>query len=1464
MDVNVDATADEHCEALQRYGEAYLSKVLKRNAPAITRQRVLIASLRYLENRLRTNDAVASASQLSQASQALGLSQAAAAAGPTSSFQSLLASALDQDIPTEILMEACAKAADSQLLPILVKCLGILSTTGSIREDDVKEAEKGVGSPSQYEDEDLFGAAVQDSDEENINPQHGRSERPASLASRPNCGKRKGIPREVSVGRTGQSFVDEFVSKLVADESSKSGTQGRSADIFVSTVAKEAPLSEAASRNVLLLLARRMRRVDVFELPPFIYQLLLFASARGTAASKSQVLMQISQVFTELEKKAKHADALSQNILEEDEDAILSSSLSMRDLRQVQGTALLHIEYAVKQDPSLSVEILKLAKAGVEAPQQFLSPFGVGIMLSLTRTSSSHSHILHALREAVVRHRREILRRDSNLYAARVSMNDEKVLHPGKSLLHVADCTCETGWDSVKEGLLQFSLLLLDKPVVDNPTSVSEHDQLREQLLYKLFKAHSAIRQSILEQLTTRIALQEKSAYPCISIIQTLAIETPFNVLEHNHNIRDGIELLPSLPPWLATALAMAYRPLLAARQALRDYFQLVIRKSLFHRDSSSRAVAIDGFLLVVSLVSSTKRAEEHISSKTPSIANGQEEQNIDDVLEAVQPLRRIFSYPAPLRAALYKNTIHSLQNADERQSSRMAAALDEVLRDHLRVFVSPREPPYIVLEHCVNESIGGWLVEPLGDLIRCLAVVESKRDPQMYNKSYIIDLARKVASVSIQDFSVTKEQLTASHGNAQSAQEDEGAPHAEEATARANRNRIRVLGSICEALIHSILIIRPEAQDWTLFTEMLIPLLTLKGKVFDILSKTGVSSPGDAFMDFGGDLHIERLRPAMRMHLQRVAKTNPQHKKKGTIGRKGKHADVEQSSVTGAQLVSDHRFGSFSVLSSASSKPTLPLEVAMRTLRAMSDAISQAGSSIRNVFHGQVETRDFKELRTYLLAVVQKHVEEFISSTCKGFYSEPIGPDGEPSVMGKTLNDLVQMAMNDFKRFRRSASPANAHPAIAVLQIAERCACAMMYAAKGDKAAVAAFCEALMPVKDLETNSPEESFEAAAEALEQLAESLIDDESFKEAGLTLRMHNSLTQGIFDVLSTVEKRSAFVDKRIRWATGLVALRQVRDSSIVKTLVSVCLRYTANNNDLRRAGFLCQRLLAVIGNCDENVEPSEKPGDDEEKLCSAMCIQQETSLVVVDVVLDVVDTAICDVEWCLGRMLSLESAVGNSSVECDSNSKEKNEERHALLQEVAAKQAIRAEDAAQVRLEGIVRTLAGLSRCAIGKWVQQERLVKLITKTYKVACSATQAQVKRRGDPRTTFTSLINECKALAPSLWTYLSFMGTIDQDEQGSKGPSRAVREARIMPQLIYEVEKFEKVLIAAQKRTKINLLRGMRRNIARDFRIREDLLHEQEDLDEAGDADELGNDIPSGTVARLDEEPASKRPRT
>eukprot|EP00178_Gracilaria_changii_P014400 TRINITY_DN405_c0_g1_i1.p1 TRINITY_DN405_c0_g1~~TRINITY_DN405_c0_g1_i1.p1 ORF type:complete len:1440 (-),score=228.56 TRINITY_DN405_c0_g1_i1:26-4345(-) len=1409
--IDCNATVEQHYEHIRVQREGYLSNALKSPLNAAARQKVLQAALRYLHART----AQSPPQSLSQTVFSQG---PAVTAGPLSSFQSLLSSILTDEIPPEMLIDACVKAADGHFLPLLEKCLSLLANVGPILD----KKSVALDSQTQQDDEALPGR----DDIENQDPQMPAGERRSVTPSQD----------KVVVRRTGQSFVDDFVCKLVEGATKASRSQSGSNNIFAVSVAREAPLSVHTTQVVFYHLTKNMKRVDLVELPAYIYQLLLYASSRGDSKVKSGILMRIAQVFSAHEQKLTHQQAQSQSMLAEDEDAIIPSAPSLTDLRQIQGTALLHIEYVVKQDPSLASEIVRLSKAGVETPNHFLTAYGTGIVLSMARAISSRIDVLPVLRDAISRFDKERTQRKNSLFLSRVSMNDIKMADPCRALLHIAKCTCENGWDNVKESLLQFALVILDKPLpVHSRDGISVSERLVESIFLELFIGHPAMRASILEQLTTRVALQEKSAPQSASVLAVLARQIPFFVLEHVRYIRDGIEVLTTLPPWLAHALMNAYKPLLAARQDLYDYFQLVSRKSLFHHNVSSRAVSIVAFLTLVSLSKAPglkKRTSTDIEYQSQQSVRAHDK-DLDAIMESFQPLRRVFSYPAALRAYMYMNASHFLNSIEsETVAQNIATVMSDVFVNHLRRFVDIAKAPYLLLDHCVN--IKG-LVEPLGDLIWCLALVEARKCPMSYKTSYILDVAKKIAGVSVQDFGITKEGIVQAE-NEKAGDFDDG-QESDDNTPRTLRNKIRVLGSVCEALIHSVLIIPQQQQEWSLYSDIVFPLLSLRKKVVDILCSAGAGTASDAFIELGGIATLERLRPGLRLLLQRSGKSI--HLGKKTSGRKAKGSDA-QTSAHGGQGPS-HKLGMFSVLASTSSKPTLPFTVSIQILEHM------AGTKVDNapyndIFKGKENDKELQELRVYLLSIAKKHIDDLISNSSKSPPEEKYLSKRSFSVMMDSVTSYLRVVMGDFEKYKETTPIVAGQGGIHALQAAESCAMALSLGFRYEPKCLSAFCKALTPVtSEFDMRDASTLYETATELLEELIDALAEDGKVKEVTVALHIHSILVDTISSILDCIESKCVFLTKRMRWSVDALSQKNINDSRTVKTIVKLCLTYTENNDDLRRAMDLCVRLLLVLGDCDSNAEPP-NPNDSNylnPKLVGAVAIDTDTCFAVVEGILDATDKAVVEVEWCLNRMVSLEIATHGSDMLDQGSGGGDSSEKSSAIQEEMAKQAIRAEDAALLRLENVVGTLRALATCSIGKWSLQERLLRLITKTYKVLSVATNAQAKRKGDPRTSFIALLNEVKGLAPTLWTYLAFIGADPVIDSHRKKSGKATSEARVMPQLIYEVERFEKVLISAQKRTKINLLRGMRRNIARDFRIREDALDEAEREDENEEVD-------------------------
>jgi len=128
---------------------------------------------------------------------------------------------------------------------------------------------------------------------------------------------------------------------------------------LVSTL-MEIRLTESQMRVATSKVLRLIEKVQFQELPSLVYQLLLLATTQSTK-HKRRIVTEMLTRFDRLERE-----------IENDEDRT-------RELRHIQGTTLLHLNFAAKQDQTVGKTVLQIFKEDSWVP----TPFRVALMLSM-------------------------------------------------------------------------------------------------------------------------------------------------------------------------------------------------------------------------------------------------------------------------------------------------------------------------------------------------------------------------------------------------------------------------------------------------------------------------------------------------------------------------------------------------------------------------------------------------------------------------------------------------------------------------------------------------------------------------------------------------------------------------------------------------------------------------------------------------------------------------------------------------------------------------------------------------------------------------------------------------------------------------------------------------------------------------------------------------------------------------
>ncbi|XP_010737170.3 Fanconi anemia group I protein isoform X1 [Larimichthys crocea] len=493
--------------------------------------------------------------------------------------------------------------------------------------------------------------------------------------------------------------------------------------IHLTTMFRDVPLSSEELRFVVEKVLRMFTKLDLQEIPPLVYQLLLL-SAKGC---KKQVLDGIISYFKEQdisqEEEQKHSDSLDLEV----------QSIPQDQLRHVEGTAILHIVFAIRLDHELGREFLKSFKTSYGD----LCPFSVALLLSVARIQRYEEQVFDLLKGAIIKSFK-----DEQLQQGSKFLQD---LLPGHC--SVAQMILDTvrnsvfGWDHVTQGLVQLGFFLMDtfgpKPgpfgkTTEGSTTIARTPaqqtcKLGGQVLLQGFKMHEPIRGEILEQVLNRLVT--KIASPVshyLDLFSDIVVSAPMILLESSSKVTETFDHLSNLPLATVQGLLKAVQPLLKVSMSLKDALILVLRKAMFSSQLDGRKSAVTGFLLllknfkVLGSVASSQCSQAISSSQIQVDVHSRYNSAANEAfcLEILSSLRRCLGQQADVRLMLYEGFYDVL-----RRNSQLASSIMQTLFSQLRRYYEPEQDllPPVKLEPCITaHGDQVYLQEPLAHLVTC------------------------------------------------------------------------------------------------------------------------------------------------------------------------------------------------------------------------------------------------------------------------------------------------------------------------------------------------------------------------------------------------------------------------------------------------------------------------------------------------------------------------------------------------------------------------------------------------------------------------------------------------------------------------------------------------------------------------------------------------------------------------
>uniref|UniRef100_A0A673TR06 FA complementation group I n=1 Tax=Suricata suricatta TaxID=37032 RepID=A0A673TR06_SURSU len=505
-----------------------------------------------------------------------------------------------------------------------------------------------------------------------------------------------------------------------------SGRWDRRCVIQLTSVFKDVPLTAEEVEFVTEKVLRMFSELNLQEIPPLVYQLLVFSSK----GNRKKALEGIITFFSELDKQ-----------LSEDQsgDELLDLvTVPAGELRHVEGTVILHIVFAIKLDCELGRELLKHLKAGQQGDlSNNICPFSIALLLSVTRVQRFEEQVFDLLKASIVKSFKDLQLLQGSKFLQNLvpqrSCISTMILEVVKNSVH--------SWDHVTQGLVELGFILMDsygpKKILDGKTietssclskkPIQHACKLGADILLETFKIHEMIRQEILEQVFNRVVTRASSPIShFLDLLSNIIMYAPLVLQSCSAKVTETFDYLSFLPLHTVQGLLKAVQPLLKVSMSVRDSLILVLRKAMFASQLDARKSAVAGFVLLLknfkvlgSLSSSqcsqsigASQVHVDVHSRYSSVANE------TFCLEIMDSLRRCLGQQADVRLMLYEGFYDVL-----RRNSQLANSIMQTLLLQLKQYYEPKPDvlPPLKLEACVlAQGDRICLQEPLDYLLCC------------------------------------------------------------------------------------------------------------------------------------------------------------------------------------------------------------------------------------------------------------------------------------------------------------------------------------------------------------------------------------------------------------------------------------------------------------------------------------------------------------------------------------------------------------------------------------------------------------------------------------------------------------------------------------------------------------------------------------------------------------------------
>ncbi|XP_060518299.1 Fanconi anemia group I protein isoform X2 [Cylas formicarius] len=380
----------------------------------------------------------------------------------------------------------------------------------------------------------------------------------------------------------------------------------------ITSMFNDIPLTKEEHLKIVTKLTSYIGRMTPQEIPPFVYQLLRLCRHHNSKIVfiKLNYYFNLRVYINPNFSRPSNSDSPDLDIIENAEN---------HDILDTESTVLFHIHNAAALGHNSIKDYLNSLKNVVKSPEFILQPFQLLVLLTISAIQHYEEMVFDIIRPAVVRSFMEEHKKQCSYFYRDLMLQNCK---PEQIFTQVLDIGLHDK-ELVLQPMVNFGFALLSVGSALGRDIIAEKQwSLGTMILLKIIKYKRHVAPVILKTFTNNI-FSRQNAIQYIECLYLLSKSFPLLMMENQSSIVELTESLVQIPGNVGNQLLDALIPLARVLPSIRDQLILVLRKALYSRSVETRQTAVDGF---IKLISNTKISNLLIlsqSSNSGSFSSG-------------------------------------------------------------------------------------------------------------------------------------------------------------------------------------------------------------------------------------------------------------------------------------------------------------------------------------------------------------------------------------------------------------------------------------------------------------------------------------------------------------------------------------------------------------------------------------------------------------------------------------------------------------------------------------------------------------------------------------------------------------------------------------------------------------------------------------------------------------------------